>query len=429
MKLKILIAVMFATTLFAQQDTLVIGNDTLITRPQITNFLEPRPTNLSETGLVFATYGGRVGQTLVDISGNGNNGIITEATSKVDGSMVFDGVDDKIVLANDETYDVDGVGATFAFRLKRNSTGVNVAVLGNSIESSYSFIQFLSGGDLSLETNTNANTIGATINDDTQWHNYVITCNSGTGIIYEDGVALSTTGTLTDNITLNQIGLAGSSSRLFNGEIADIQTYNVVWTESQAVAYHNSFANEVVVLENFDYPESSTEYTRNWTEGTGTYTIGSDSEVGLFMECSSAGTIALQSSSAYGTFEFKLYKGGAGNVMNIAFLGTDNSNYGATANYWLRFHADESIQFLRSNATDLFLTAVSYFLINTWYTVKITRTTDGEFYVYLDDVLIVENTGNNPVTNTTYTTSSWFVLDLDSGDRISDIKILKGVAQ
>jgi hypothetical protein len=67
---------------------------------------------------------------------------------------------------------------------------------------------------------------------------------------------------------------------------------------------------------------------------------------------------------------------------------------------------------------------------------KITRTKDGEFYVYVkggtfgnDWTLIVESGGSNPVTENTNTESEYFVLDFDAGDRVANITILDGVVQ
>ena len=64
---------------------------------------------------------------------------------------------------------------------------------------------------------------------------------------------------------------------------------------------------------------------------------------------------------------------------------------------------------------------------------------DGEFYIYIrggvfgvDDWTLVSvdgGTGTNPVTSATITTSKYFLIDLDIGDRIANIVMRKAVAQ
>lgn len=39
------------------------------------------------------------------------------------------------------------------------------------------------------------------------------------------------------------------------------------------------------------------------------------------------------------------------------------------------------------------------------------------------------DSGTNPVTDNTYTTSEYFVLDIDAGDRIANIKLTDGIKQ
>ena len=72
-----------------------------------------------------------------------------------------------------------------------------------------------------------------------------------------------------------------------------------------------------------------------------------------------------------------------------------------------------------------------YIAINTWYRIRITRSTSGVFTVYIlggnfTNWTLVSTTGGsgtNPVTDNTYTTSSYFVMDLDANDRVSGINI------
>jgi len=153
-----------------------------------------------------------------------------------------------------------------------------------------------------------------------------------------------------------------------------------------------------------------------------------------FLENTSAGTIATQSEQAYGTWIFDIYKGGDENVNFINFI--SNSTTPIPSRYVLYFSGTESIV-LVSNVTQLFQTATSYITIDTWYRMKITRTTAGVFTVYIrggafgDDswTTVVADSGTNPVTDNTYTTSAYTVLDLDAGDKITNLKYSKGIRQ
>ena len=229
-------------------------------RPQIKNLLEPRPTNLSETGLQFATYGGRVGQTLVDISGTGNNGTITEATSKVDGTIILDGVNDKVVIGN------VGNTKTVAFTIKLATTteqileGAANDKLTHASSGTLTYPEF----DDAYINGVNTNTIT------TSWSTVVITS--------------------TTNVDMSAVTLALNNATYGAFEISNLQMYSTELTSTEAVAYHNSFANEVVVLENFDYPTASLEYTRNFQVVSGTFAIASDA-TGTYLSCSGNGSV------------------------------------------------------------------------------------------------------------------------------------------
>jgi len=160
-----------------------------------------------------------------------------------------------------------------------------------------------------------------------------------------------------------------------------------------------------------------------------------------YLECTSAGTIAIPSKQAYGTWEFDLYKGADGNKCFFDFISdvlTITSNNG----YRFTFSSNEEIYIRRRTSgsdSNILATPFNYISINTWYRIKITRTKDGEFYVYIrggdfgdDDWTLVDVTGGsgtNPVTDTTHTTSNFTALDFDAGDRITNFIYHKGVEQ
>ena len=188
----------------------------------------------------------------------------------------------------------------------------------------------------------------------------------------------------------------------------------------------------------------------NFWKGTGSYKIIELTEDDpvlshlkkgtRFLECTTAGTIAFPSKKAYGRWEFDMYKGGDANSPSISFIDDAFSKYLDDPGYAIVFHSLERIYLIESSGggsgLPKFNTASNYFNNQTNYRIRIDRTVDGEFTVYIkggafgDVWTLVDTTGgsgSNPVTDNTYTESQWFVLDLDQSDRISNIKIWEGV--
>jgi len=154
-----------------------------------------------------------------------------------------------------------------------------------------------------------------------------------------------------------------------------------------------------------------------------------------YLECTSAGVAAIPCNIAFGIWEFDCYQEG---LPQIFFIQNSITN-GNAQGYNLFLNANQGIQLQRKGIANDFVTANNYIDTNTWYRFKITRTLDGEFTVYIrggafgnDDWTLVSVTGGsgtNPVTDTSYTESQYFVLDFDSGDRIANLEIRNLVRQ
>jgi len=148
-----------------------------------------------------------------------------------------------------------------------------------------------------------------------------------------------------------------------------------------------------------------------------------------------AGIAYINQDKAYGTWEFDVNKVGADNRIILSFIRSNTA--GAVNNgegYALDINNNEEVKLHRVNEgsyTVLFETAASYIAINTDYRIKITRSLAGIFTVYIkggtfgwdDWTTVVADSGTNPVTDNTYTTSNYLVADLDSTDTISNLKI------
>ncbi len=145
-----------------------------------------------------------------------------------------------------------------------------------------------------------------------------------------------------------------------------------------------------------------------------------------------AGIAYINQDKAYGTFEFSVNKGADGNLHYTEFIADSNDKSGD--GYFFYVSNTEAVRLYRrddGSGTIIMSSADSYVTINTDYRIKITRSLAGVFTVYIkggafgwdDWTTVVADSGSNPVTDNTYTTSNYLVADLDSGDTISNLKI------
>lgn len=163
-----------------------------------------------------------------------------------------------------------------------------------------------------------------------------------------------------------------------------------------------------------------------------------------YLECVTEGNLGIPCNQSYGTWEFDLYTTGTTQPF-IHFTANNLNTYGGAGftGYMMFFYSDGRIDLTRSNSggsgSNLFRTATTGYVKNTWYRIKITRSTAGVFTVLMKGgaltptagydgyTLITPASGTNPVTDTTYTSSQYLVLELDAGDRIANIKLTQGV--
>ena len=139
-----------------------------------------------------------------------------------DGAAYFDGTDDYIAIP-ETTYDVDGGEVSFTFWIKILDNSVQNLVM--SANPNLKNINMHSNGTMYIETNTNEDLASAPFTQDSNWHHYAITCNSGTVAMYEDGKALAMgDNAITDDITFNKI--SSSTSKVFNGYMCNLG----IWT-------------------------------------------------------------------------------------------------------------------------------------------------------------------------------------------------------
>ena len=157
-----------------------------------------------------------------------------------DHSLAFDGTDDHIRIPS-TTYDVDGSTHSFVFWCKRDTTNTWDVVLGKHDSGPESFVIFSnSTNTLTIEGDSSDDSAtGAIENTAGVWYHFVVTCNSGTVQMYENGKAITMSdSTIGSNITLDSIGGSGTSNCL-DGSISEVAFYNSVLSASQVATIYN----------------------------------------------------------------------------------------------------------------------------------------------------------------------------------------------
>jgi hypothetical protein len=225
---------------------------------------------------------------------------------------------------------------------------------------------------------------------------------------------------------------------------------------------NNTHTTSAYTLLDLDLGDQVRNYTINstlqdfndFTQSTGTYEIDnlkSSDELLLYLEgkgldCTTSGVAYQASTDAYGEWEFRLNKPLASTINVNQFISSLNAKYNTVGNdgYMLYFSGDERVQldmFSNGSVSTIFRTAPNYVLIDTDYTLQILRNSVldeyvtgaiGTFAVYIKGgsfgssyvlVDVTGGSGTNPVTDNTYTTSAYTVLDLDAGDNIANYSI------
>ena len=427
------------------------------TIPQKRNFFYPKATDLSDvTGLVAAYNFIPTEKTLTDISGNGNTGTINGALSTKDGLRgLGTGITSNVAFP---TPIIDNLTVwSVAFKMKDYITGSIDFIFG---EEQTKNIALNYGGDITFrDDNADYYRFNVGGSDIAEQEVNIVLASNGVNInCYvngcHQGVVIPTTTTLQIGNFFE--GYGGTSTYSVNAILEDARFYNYTLSESEAQAYHNSFVKPVLI-EDFRGNAVGDNYPLEWNlGGTGSYEVGeiatdvnSDLVAGdKYLECNTAGNKAIPSKTSYGTWEFSVYKGG-GTLYWVDFISYQITNAQPNS-YGIVINASNSLRFSKDGASSFF-TVNSYISNNTWYEIKVQRLQSEGTFPDLDDTAYPANTfavfirggsfsdwtlvdvtggsGSNPVTDNTYTTSNYFVTDLDASDRIANIKIYNGVIQ
>lgn len=176
---------------------------------------------------------------------------------------------------------------------------------------------------------------------------------------------------------------------------------------------------------------------QGWTVSSGAYQVKSTDPSPFggskYLECTTAGVISIPNNQVVGKFRFSVYKGGDNNTLKVAFIQSAIADPLVSGSaYYVGLNQLEKIV-LGKNGTDLFRTndAGGYVQNNIWYELELENLSNGQKTLKIrggsfgSEYVLVSTTGGsgtNPVTDNTYTSSNYFVLDLDPGDRIANIQ-------
>ena len=249
----------------------------------------------ASTGLVAAYNFIPSKEKLIDISGNGNVGVITGALSTKDG-MAFDGVDDYVDL-DAHTASVASLSeGSIVTRFKYANTTDNQTLFSSSDKSD-------SSSDINIKTDPAAHRLIFVIREnagfvldadlpsdyaDGLWHTYIVAVNSSGNKHYVDGMQVtpdystgdaSTQGFFSDVNDLDTLRIgnredSGGNEYYWDGDVGELKIYSYALTAQQAKAYHNSFIKPVLIETFKDSGADGIVKTpRGWIDGTGSYSI------------------------------------------------------------------------------------------------------------------------------------------------------------
>ena len=228
------------------------------------------------------------------------------------------------------------------------------------------------------------------------------------------------------------------------GDIDTVKVYNKELTQTEVTALYQKGAKKLNYRNTFeDAPVTVAASVASGEVGgfkvaTGTWKI-SDDGTDKWLENVTAGIAYIEIPQAFGTFQWDAYHkdGSTTYIMPIANVAGAWNASGQTA-YSYSIRNDEVLvlqYYSEGGSATLMATAAGYVANDTKYSFRMTRRYDGTFTLYVKggayevwtQIVIPGGSGTNPVIELSTITSKYFVVDLDAGDKISNIKFWEGV--
>jgi hypothetical protein len=199
---------------------------------------------------------------------------------------------------------------------------------------------------------------------------YTHTANASTSYLYQSsGLTLNKTYKFTYEILENpnsdvfSITAASFYSRAPSATVGVHTINNIALTTAPVYIAVNSSQSGGIKIGNISVVEIPP--LPNFNSGT------------KYLQCTVAGTLAIQSKQAYGVWEFDMYKGADGNNVYFTFIDDRvTMAYETFQGYYIQIDTNETIILRRmsvGSASYLTVAAPSYIAINTWYRLKVER--------------------------------------------------------
>jgi len=361
------------------------------TQPQVEQKSYATPFVNGTRGTTVATGGG-----WVDLSGNANNGALMNGIlySSVDnGSVIFDGVNDYIEIADNSTINFGTTNFSYTFWIKSTQSAAYAGLIGKVGSTGGYDINMQANGSINVEFRAGSVTITFSKNstgivNDGMWH-FVCCCfdRSGNYTVYIDTVNVLTydmtgaVGSVTcTGSTLRIGGSVPGSLTNFTGKMAQINAYNkslsLIEIQQNYSAFDGRFIPKLVTSGMTLYLDASQLLSYSGS-GTIWYDLSPSNSVANMRNLTSANWVS--SPSAYGkSFETNHSSNQGFSVPSYNFPVS-----GRTYEIWIYFKTlsvgwqswfddnnTERILFgSLTNTMDLY-PAISYsagLVINTWY--------------------------------------------------------------
>jgi len=408
----------------------------------------------NETGLVSGWNMKPVNNTVVDQGPYGNNGTLSSNISFEKTPLG----DTAVFQAGHNGIQINGVGGDVDVTKGTLSGWINLDDYASSTYKHLFFISYSSGHRIRLGADNNNKLSAYYQSSSTKqvttsialyrgWIHVGMTWDTTAGELkmYINGVQSGSTVTglsvIDTAFSSASIGINGTGgSERFLGKAVKPEMFNEVKSENW---FAKEYAKGRTALFKTDFCANASVASEGGTIGaflsntpfqfgdtTCRYKVSSDTINGTpvkVIECTTAGVVYIPTSvfgqtpteAAYGTWEFWANKTDTGSIY-IYFI-NDLSVLTSSNGYYTLLTGGEAVssgtRTAGSNVADF--TSSEVISANQWNRFKVTRTPAGIFTTYLNDTSITANTGNNPFTDTTFTTSNYIVLDLDAGDKIA----------
>lgn len=182
------------------------------------------------------------GTTWTDLSGNSNNGTLTNGptfSSANGGSIVFDGINDFAALGTPSALKFASGAFTVDMWFKTNNA-VSPQVLISYGNDAYAF--YIHNGQIWFAKPRAANDGGGPSISSNIWYHVALIDNIGTNILYYLNGVLTNTNTFTQTPTYLKslrIGSSDDEGYYFNGNIASSKVYNRALSASEVLQNYN----------------------------------------------------------------------------------------------------------------------------------------------------------------------------------------------